>query len=165
MPWFIHLHQNLNDTFIPQQFSTKQTHHDFHCRHVSNIDACKLVFLFLWRNPARRKHTESTAFQSYLHLIWKTVWKNRRSKMSQELWVSIDRYQYQNDLQITLDCKLSHSDIKISRLSEKSFVLFLAASWPKQRLLRHLTYSTLKFMRWTCGKSKRLVTKKGKNVC
>ena len=37
------------------------------------------------------------------------------------------------------------------RLSEKSFVL--AASRPKQQPLRGLTYSTLKFMRSTCGKS------------
>ena len=41
-----------------------------------------------------------------------------------------------------------------ARLSEKSFVARSAASRPKQRPLRGLkTYSTLKFMRSTCGKS------------
>ena len=43
---------------------------------------------------------------------------------------------------------------KTNRLSEKSFVLFIQyPSRHKQRPLRGLTYSTLKFMRSTCGKS------------
>ena len=43
---------------------------------------------------------------------------------------------------------------RLSRLSEKSFdfVARSAASRPKQRPLCGLTYSTLKFMRSTCGK-------------
>ena len=44
---------------------------------------------------------------------------------------------------------------KNCRLSEKSFLLFI-------QQLRGITYTTLKFMRSTCGKSRRTVIRDGR---
>ena len=58
-------------------------------------------------------------------------------------------------LELSLDFLKSPSSYLFStRRTSRDFVARSAASRPKQRPLRGLTYSTLKFMRSTCGKSK-----------
>ena len=64
----------------------------------------------------------------------------------------------------TLDFLKSPSSCLFStRQTSRDFVARSAASRPKQRPLRGLTYSTLKFMRSTCGKSMETSAKNGIN--